>query len=462
MTLNRKILLFVLAPLALTMLAVGILIYNQANQLSHSQTQTLERGLINAKKAELRYYTAFALNSISSIYRPAAYNDEAAKAKVRSILSNLSYGPDGYFFVYDYEGNNIVHPRQSFRIGKNWWNLRDSKGNYVIRDLIKAAKKGGGYTEYVWEKPSAGKPSRKIGYAIGLDKWKWMIGTGLYTDNITGAISSLEKDITGKTTSTFILVAAIVFAAMAIIGAAGVMVTYQQHRIAKSQLQALNRRIIETQEDERARVARELHDGISQQLTSTKFIFELAQIQSRKPKKHNSPEKTIIRGLASLTDAISEIRRISRDLRPGMLDDLGLAPAITSLASEFSRRSGIKVTVDANPVNNLLSDDAKTALFRILQEALNNIIRHAGASQIAICLKHHNQNIVLTVDDNGNGFDTGSVETGNNSSRGIGLRNMRERVEYYNGEMTITSDDNGTTLVASIPVMSSTARQAAE
>lgn len=444
MSLQRKILLVSILPLFLAVMGIGALIFNQSTQLSKQQTASLEKGLLDAKKAELRYYAGFARSSISNIYHSAGRDDKKAMEKVKSILANLSYGPNGYFFVYDYTGNNLVHPRQNFRVGKNWFDLQDKKGNFVIRDLIAAAKAGGGYTSYVWEKPSSKQIEKKIGYAIGLDKWGWMVGTGMYIDDVTSQVAGLQGDIAKKTTQTFLLILIIVIACLAIVGGAGVFLTLQQHRTSSGQLKALNQRIVEAQEHERTRVARELHDGISQQLSSTKYVFELAQIQHGRNKPDTG--KTISRGISALAGAIAEIRRISKDLRPGMLDDLGLAPALKSLAADFNKHSGLTVKSDIEPVRSHLSDEAKTALFRVAQEALNNISRHANASQVAISLSTDTKHVTLIISDNGNGFADHSRQP----TSGIGLTNMAERIAYYDGKFKIDTGMNGTTITARI------------
>ncbi len=443
MSLQRKILLVSILPLFLAVLGIGALIFNQSTQLSKQQTASFEQGLINAKKAELRYYTAFASSSISNIYHSASSDDAVAKEKIKKILNDLSYGPDGYFFVYDYQGNNLVHPRQSFRIGKNWIDLKDRQGNFVIRDLIDVAKQGGGYTTYVWEKPSSKELEKKIGYAIGLDKWGWMVGTGMYIDDVTAQVANLQGDITQKTTQTFLLILVIVIACLAIVGGGGIFLTLQQHKTASGQLKALNQRIVETQEHERTRVARELHDGISQQLSSTKYVFELAQIQHGR--QNVSTGKTLSRGIEALAGAISEVRRISKDLRPGMLDDLGLAPALKSLASDFNKRTGLTVTTNINPVRANLSDEAKTALFRIAQEALNNITRHAQASEVRISLSRNARQVTLVIADNGKGFANQKPKHG-----GIGLTNMAERIAYYAGSFDVSTNRKGTVVTARI------------
>lgn len=448
MNIKRKILLIAIMPLIAAIMGIGMVIFDQSRQLSQQQTTTFEKGLVEAKKAELRYYIAFAKNSIADIYHKAGPNDAEAKKKVREILANLSYGPDGYFFVYDYKGTNIIHPRQGFRVGKNWFDLKDSKGNFVIRDLIGAARKGGGYTSYVWEKPSTGKFRKKIGYAIGLDKWQWMLGTGMYIDDITAQVAVMDTDILQKTTNTFVIILIIVVVALAVVGLAGVFLALQENAKSRDQFKALNRAIVEAQEQERTRVARELHDGISQHLSSAKYVFELASIQH--PRNPAESVRTLERGISALTGTISEIRRISRDLRPGMLDDLGLAPALSALVSEFEERTSIKVHSQLQPVASRLPDDAKTALFRIAQEAFNNIEKHANATRIDITLKTGQQFVTLRIIDNGSGFNAVSKSSSSLQAPGIGLKNMAERIAHYNGEFDISSSRNGTIITARI------------
>lgn len=444
MSFTKKILIFAVLPLLMAVIGIGLIISNKSEELSKQQSANLEQSLIEAKKAELKYYTAFAKNSIAEIYHSSGPDNQAAKEQVKAMLRAISYGPDGYFFVYDYNGKNIVHPRQGFRVGKNWINLQDKEGNFVIKDLIAAAKKGGGYTSYVWEQPSTGKLQKKIGYAIGLDNWGWMLGTGMYIDDVTSQAHALEKTIAKQTTQTFLLILVITVGALTMIGGTSIFLLLQQHNTSNAKLKSLNQQIVETQEHERKRVARELHDGISQQLSSTKYVFELAHIQqqSNNPKAKGTLEK----GIKSIANAIAEIRRISRDLRPGLLDDLGLAPAIKALSKEFSERTGLDIKVTTTPVKELISDQAKTACFRIAQEALNNIAKHAEASQVFIDLSTTQECVALTIKDNGNGF-----EQRKKISRGIGLTNMRERVTHHGGKFSIRSDEYGTTLIAKFP-----------
>lgn len=184
MNLRHQIIALAIVPLVVAILTITAFITWQATSLAQSSIDTFERNMLKAKENELLNLTNLARSAIEEVYASADANDEVAKEQVRNILSSLDYGKDGYFFVYDYDGNNVVHPRQAFRLGQNWFDLTDPDGNRVIANLIQKAKEGGGLYQYKWEKPSSATVADKLSFAMGLDKWKWMLGTGVYLDDV--------------------------------------------------------------------------------------------------------------------------------------------------------------------------------------------------------------------------------------------------------------------------------------
>jgi two-component system NarL family sensor kinase len=195
-------------------------------------------------------------------------------------------------------------------------------------------------------------------------------------------------------------------------------------------------------------VARELHDGISQILVGVKYALDLAK--RRVSQGDPAAAETLDKGVAHLTGAISEVRRISRDLRPGVLDDLGLGPALKALADDFHTRTGIDTNFDTVVFRNRLDQDARIALYRIAQEALTNIERHSGASQVSIDLRGHIKGATLRITDNGHGL--GQSKPHSNANRGIGLRNMQERMDQLGGTLRVTSTRSGTIIDAQVPL----------
>jgi len=142
------------------------------------------------------------------------------------------------------------------------------------------------------------------------------------------------------------------------------------------------------------------------------------------------------------------VRRISHNLRPAVLDDIGLAAALAHLAGEFQQNSGMPVQFTAQGSTDRLPDVANTVLFRIAQEALTNIERHAHASRIAVALTGDGGGVTLAISDDGVGFDTADIAQ--HPQRGIGLRNMLERMESIGGRFALTSDGAGTVVRAHV------------
>ncbi|MGR9580656.1 cache domain-containing protein, partial [Pandoraea sputorum] len=130
------------------------------------------------KRAELLHYVGLARNAIEPLYNGP--DTPAARTEALATLARMEFGKDGYFFVYDLDGNSLMHPRQPELVGHNLWSLKDPAGAPTIQRLISAARAGGGYVEYSWEKPSLQQTAPKLGYVIALPKWNWMIGTGIY------------------------------------------------------------------------------------------------------------------------------------------------------------------------------------------------------------------------------------------------------------------------------------------
>jgi two-component system NarL family sensor kinase len=233
-----------------------------------------------------------------------------------------------------------------------------------------------------------------------------------------------------------------------VVSAGGLMLNVREHRLADSKQKELTQRIVVLQEEERSRVARELHDGISQLLVSIKFQFELAE--HRLQSGEGNPLQDLRKGLENLGGAIAEVRRISHDLRPTLLDDLGLSVALEQLLADFGTRTGLMVGVRIEPIDRPLSEAAGLTLFRIAQEALTNIERHARASQVDVSLSEEGRQLRLVISDNGVGFNAES----HRRQQGIGLRNMRERIEYLGGTFLIESQPGNTTLTINLPLES--------
>ena len=443
---GQKLFLLAMLPLICAVTAISIIVTNQSKLLAEAEIKALEIKLIEAKKAELKNYVTLARNAFFSIYGRAAPDDQQAKLRVTQILAAMIYGDDGFYFVYDYDGNNIVSPRQTELINKNWAGQVDPNGVSITDELIRIARSGAGYHYYIWPKPSSGKPAEMVTYVTGMQSWRWALGTGVFIDDILRTVATTRADLEKRNSYIFIQIGLITFFALFLVFLSGFFITVRERRLANTKHKALIGRIVGTQEEERGRVARELHDSISQILVGVRYALD---VTSRRIL--NGDEKaadTLNIGIDSLTGAIQEVRRISRDLRPSILDDLGLSPAIKALVDEFSQRTGITTDFSSTVFRKLLDDDSKIALYRIAQEALTNIERHSSASHISVSLKGTRRGGIMEIEDNGQGFKKSRPGI----TAGLGLRNMEERIEQLGGQFKIKSNSNGTKISAQIPL----------
>jgi len=216
-------------------------------------------------------------------------------------------------------------------------------------------------------------------------------------------------------------------------------------------LRALSASLVEAREEERRRIARELHDELGQRLTALKL--ELAAQQQNSDTE--APPERLQAMMDMVDDTVAAVRRIAMDLRPPMLDDLGLHAAIEWLAHDFERRSGIKVTLHPVDSPEPIQQNTATAVYRIVQEALTNMARHARASQAVISIETKGQRLQLVVEDDGQGFPKDQPPQPRGS---FGLIGMRERVHMLGGQITLkNAASGGARLVVRLPLRPSAA-----
>ena len=436
-----KILLLSIVPVTLALALVTLFVQRQADLLVERQVAALNASVVSQKQQELENYIELALGAIEPIIAETTDATEAQAAdQVKRILSNLTFSDDGYFFAYDMAGNSIVHPVQPWRVGQNWWHLQDTDGVYLIQELIAAADAGGGFVSYLWEQPTTGKIAPKIGYAVHVDRFDWMVGTGVYLDEIDGLVAALRADAEERISSIFVMISVIFATCVVGITAFISMLAYRETGFANTALRKLYNKLVDVQEEERARVSRDLHDGISQILVSAKY--ELALAKSRLIKSPEDGIKTLQGGFDRIDEAIHEVRRISADLRPKDLDDLGLAAALRSLGTRFQASTGLNTRVSTLPVNDVITKDQKSALYRIAQEALTNIRRHANAQNVEIHLDRDQDSVTLQIYDDGQGLGH-KPRSPHDDLRGMGLRNMEERLAVFKGKLIIASRNDG-------------------
>jgi signal transduction histidine kinase len=206
------------------------------------------------------------------------------------------------------------------------------------------------------------------------------------------------------------------------------------------------RRIVETQEVERRRLARELHDETAQALTS--ILLGLKRIEEGTQSEDVRAATGELREL--VVGALQDVRRLAVELRPRALDDFGLVPALERLTSGIAEQTGLAVELESRLPEKRLPDDVETIVYRVVQEALNNVVKHADARHVSVVLREKDGAITAVIEDDGRGFSPGATENG-----GVGLVGMRERVALVNGRLTVESREGaGTTVVVEVPMPS--------
>jgi two-component system sensor histidine kinase UhpB len=215
---------------------------------------------------------------------------------------------------------------------------------------------------------------------------------------------------------------------------------------SREQLSRLSASLQTVREEEKARIARELHDELGQSLTGLKMDVADILTQLRPDQAHAIARAGAMKSLIETT--VASVRRIATELRPLMLDDLGLVPTVEWLTHDFSRRTGIDVALQVPDSDFHAARDLATAIFRVLQESLTNVVRHAGASHVDVTLSATDNDVQLRVRDNGKGIDAAAV----GGVHTLGLLGMRERARILGGELIVDSvPGGGTTITLIVP-----------
>lgn len=216
----------------------------------------------------------------------------------------------------------------------------------------------------------------------------------------------------------------------------------------RAELRALASQVIQAQEDERKRIARELHDDTAQVL-----FAQLLSVTAMKSSPNSDVRATAEQFEHMTVEAIEGVRRLALELRPPALDDLGLKEALAGLAQRFSDTLGIPVPLQVHGYRDRLPGDVELVLYRVAQEAMTNIAKHAGATRASIVLERREGAVDLTIEDNGRGFDQGTSVQRDGSGLGLGLFGMEERVTLVGGRLDIAHPrPSGVRIRATIPL----------
>jgi two-component system NarL family sensor kinase len=453
--LRLKLVLLSTVPIVVALALMGATMQQQTLKRAHEEQALVQAAFLHSKEAELQHYVELARNTVMRIAEapgPVGTRKEEALA----TLMSMQYGSNGYFFAYDQHGKLLMNPKSLRMQGVDFCDPDDPVGADSAHRILSTARQGGGVVRYSWNKPISQSVVPKLGYVLTIPSWDWVIGTGIYLDDVQGALQAIEAGARANIEATRKRLYGIAALCVVLIGLGGLVLNLKDHRVSSDKLRRLARRVVHSQEEERVRVARELHDGVVQVLASSKFLLETVQIQlaASGAGVAPAPRQVLAQGIARLGSALVEIRRVSHGLRPALLDDLGLAPALALLVDQMNEQGGGDIRLVCENAPAALPLEHGTALFRIAQEALRNVCIHAPATQVDLVLRGTRGRVELIVLDNGSGFDTQRVFADGRS--GIGLRNMRERAAGLGGTLAIASSREGTRIHASLPLPATT------
>ncbi len=222
-------------------------------------------------------------------------------------------------------------------------------------------------------------------------------------------------------------------------------------RESEKRLRLLSSHLLTAQERERKRVSVELHDELGQALTVLKL--QVSAIERKLPEEQAELRQSCEETLQYVDQIIDNVRRLSKDLRPSILEDLGLLAALRWLIGNASKHYDIETSVEMEDIKGLFSDEAQIIIYRIIQEALSNIGKHAGTTRVSVAANRKDGNVRFVVEDNGNGFDAEQVRAQASTEKGLGLVAMDERVEMLGGCLDIWSElGTGTRIAFTVPV----------
>jgi signal transduction histidine kinase len=221
---------------------------------------------------------------------------------------------------------------------------------------------------------------------------------------------------------------------------------------SEKQLRHLSTQLLTAQETERKRISRELHDELGQALTVMKL--RLGFIRKHLSKEQNGLQEECDRGIDYIDEVIENVRRLSRDLSPIILEDFGLSAAIKWLINNFARGHNIKVSLETLDVDSLVPHNSQTVVYRIIQEALTNIAKHAMAKKVSVEIVRVDESLSITVEDDGQGFDIIHILKKSPEEKGLGLATMKAHAQMLEGTLGIWAEQGrGTRVSLTIPII---------
>jgi len=441
--LRWKIVALAIVPLLCAALFLAIEMQRQSARLAEEQVGLIEASMTEQKRTELRHAIALVEGELAVL---GDEPDEArAGAHAKALIAAAHYGEDGYFFAYARDGTCLVHPRQPELVGKNLYQLVDGRGRRVIPSLVETAEAGSGFQEYEWVKPSTGRPTAKLAYVALLPRFDWVLGTGVYLDDVATAASAARAEARRSVQATMWSLASAALLAIAVVFAGTMALNVNERRLADERLRVANERLATLRASEQEHTRRELHEGVLQILTAIKFQLELAEQELSA--QGAAPSAHLRGGLERVGLCFEEVRRIVDRRTPVGLDQ-GLSAGLAELVREFSERAKVPAEFRDTLAGALPPEPYASELYRVAQECLRNVEQSAEAQSAVVTIGRDAAHaLVLSVIDDGRGFDPNRLDP---ERTGVGLRHIRERIAELGGTVRIASRPGRTEITVQV------------
>ncbi|HOA22884.1 MAG: cache domain-containing protein [Aggregatilineales bacterium] len=388
---------------------------------------------------------------------------------IRDLTHRYRLG-ENYLFMGTTSGLMLVHPYEPELEFTNQWELKDANGKLIMQEMIAVATSDdrAGYVEYYDAPPNSNQPERKVTYVVGIPEWNAFIAAGMYMGEVDAQNAQYIRNSLILTLSLLALIFIVVFAALRPTLASyqtlrmlfeevetnpesiptvpvekyreGSEAWYLMHSFERMlhQIERSKRAREEAVLNERHRIARELHDAVSQTLFSATLI---ADVLPRLYERSEEMGRKRLQELRELTrGAMAEMRTLLNELRPSALVQTELDELLRQLTEAVIARARIPVDLEIEGEFADIAPDVKIALYRIAQEALNNVFKHAHATQARVVLRREEGILSLCIADDGRGFDLEAT-----AGERMGLNIMRERTDFINADLVIdTAPGEGT------------------
>lgn len=429
-SLKYRMMLLAMLPTLLVSVAISGFAIFETQNFGQMNNSAFREQMLELRRNELRSYTLLAESAIDAYYENSILPPFEAQQAAKAVIRKLSYGPSGYFFVNDYRGKTLVHGAKQALEGRDLWDLQSKDGKYLIRDIDQAAKDGSGFTSYMWDKPGFAEPVDKISYVKTLDKWDWIIGTGLYIDDIEAVHSQLNKQLDDNLWESIwvflglsglsLLLAALLFGRLSL----------KQGDNADHKLKALSDQVNRAQEHERLAIAAEIDDGVREHLLGL---------------KERLPELLLDKGVgdeviellaAEVDKATKPIQQISHTLNPRSLEAHGLAYGLDILCKQYNDRGQVPVKLyQQGELGSRLPVEVEWELYRVIQDVMRFVEQSDGEGKIVIRTSFAEDSVQISLLEDRVGFDPKSNSRSGSDLAALLLNSVMARIERIRGEV---------------------------